>query len=86
MHMSKQWSLIVSIWLGVAVAATVALFALEDSAAWTAFSALLAGSIAVVSLLHVLKGSIAGAVREQVYVAAGSFLILAVATALTFLV
>ena len=81
--MSKQWSLILAIWIGVALAAFAAAFTLDDASAWTAFSALLAGAIATVSLVHVLRGSVSGAVREQVYVAAGSFLILSIATLLT---
>lgn len=81
--MGKQWALIVTIWSGVALAATVTLLTLDDSTSWTTYSALLAGSIAAVSLVHVLRGSINGAVREQVYVAAGSFLILAIASLLT---
>lgn len=84
--MSKQWSLIVAIWVGVALAATAAAIALEDTSAWTTFSALLAGAIATVSLVHVLRGSVSGAVREQVYVAAGSFLILSIATVLTLVI
>lgn len=84
--MSKQWTLIVTIWVGVAIAALAAAFTLEDSAAWTTFSALLAGAIAVVSLIHVLRGSVSGAVREQVYVAAGSFLVLSLATLLTLVI
>lgn len=81
--MGKQWALIVTIWSGVALAATVTLLTLDDSTSWTTYSALLAGSIAAVSLVHVLRSSISGAVREQVYVAAGSFLILAIASLLT---
>lgn len=83
--MSKQWTLIFAIWTGVAVTAGVSAITLDDTAAWATFSALLAGAIAIVSLVHVLRGSVAGAVREQVYVAAGSFLILAFATVLTLL-
>ena len=83
--MSKQWTLILTIWAGVALAALISTITLDDSAAWTTFSALLAGAIAIVSLVHVLRGSVTGAVREQVYVAAGSFLILAFATVLTLL-
>lgn len=83
--MSRQWVLMVSIWLGVALAATLALLLLDDSAAWTSFSALLAGSIATVSLVHVLRASVENAVREQIYVAAGSFAILAIATGFSLL-
>lgn len=83
--MSKQWNLILAIWIGVAMAAFLATTFLDDASAWTTFSALLAGAIATVSLVHVLRGSIVGAVREQVYVAAGSFLILSLATVLTLL-
>jgi hypothetical protein len=46
----------------------------------------LAGSIATVSLIHLVKASATGIVQELIYVAGGSYLILTLASAYLFLV
>ncbi len=50
-----------------------------------AFGAILAGSIATVSLLQLFKDNAVGFVRKLVYVGGGSYLILTLATAFIFL-
>ncbi len=81
--MTRQWWLISSLWLAVAFGAAGGVFFLPDDQAWPLFATLMAGSIALVSLSHVLRASVQNAVREQIYVAAGAFFILGIATALT---
>jgi hypothetical protein len=50
--------------------------------AW--FGAILAGSVATVSLVHLIKASPTGFVRELVYVGGGSYLILALTSIYLF--
>jgi len=82
----RAWVQIISIWFAVAVVtAWVTFFAPEESAlAW--YGAILAGSIATVSLIHLVKASATGIVQELIYVAGGSYLILTLASAYLFLV
>lgn len=81
--MTRQWWLISGLWLSVTCGAIVGVFFVPDDQAWPLFATLMAGSIALVSLSHVLRASVQNAVREQIYVAAGSFFILVIATVLT---
>ena len=71
--MSKHWGQIISIWVIVAVLALWAILSQSQSTAPAWFGTILAGSVALVSLYHL------------VYVGGGSYLILAVATAYVFL-
>ena len=77
---------IIGIWVLVALAATLLIFTSgADQDVLAAFGAILAGSIATVSLIQLFSGSHDGFVRRLIYVAGGSFLILAAATAVFFL-
>ncbi len=78
--MSKQWFQIVAIWLGVAVVGTVSVFNLGSPEIYTVFAALAGASIALVSIEHLVSAKAKDTVRQQVYVAAGSFGILSVLT------
>lgn len=85
--MKAKWTQIIIIWALVA-AETVALvigFRGETQYVEASFGAVLAGSIATVSLLQLFKNNADGFVRKLVYVGGGSYLILAVATAYLFL-
>jgi hypothetical protein len=82
-----KWTQIVIIWVLVAIV-TVALVAsspAEGKQVEAAFGAILAGSIATVSLLQLFKNNAEGFVRKLIYVGGGSYLILAIATAYLFL-
>jgi hypothetical protein len=78
--MDKRWSLIASIWVVVTVLALVAMATQTTDLALTAFGAILATSVAVVSLIHLFRAAPKNFVTELVYVAGGSFLILALAS------
>ncbi|MEY4275698.1 MAG: hypothetical protein RIS26_161 [Actinomycetota bacterium] len=77
--MKQGWSEIVSIWAGVAVA-TIAVTFFDRPGAPTWVGVILAGSLAVVSLIHLFKEDVNGFVRKLVYVAGGSFLMISVAS------
>lgn len=79
-----QWVRIISIWVMTLVAAAVAAFTLQPSQAFAWFGAILAGSMALVSILHLVKAAVAGFVKELIYVAGGSYLILAIASIYLF--
>ena len=84
--MKRAWSQIIAIW--VAVAATTILVTAatpaESALAW--YGAILAGSIATVSVIHLIKASATGIVTELIYVAGGSYVILSLASGYLFLV
>ncbi len=85
--MNANWTQIVSIWTLVAIL-TIALIVMPAPTGQpveAAFGAILAGSIATVSLLQLFKNNADGFVRKLVYVGGGSYLILALATAFVFL-
>lgn len=84
--MSKQWVEIVGIWVLVTLATVLLMFTNGSGRDVLAeFGAILAGSIATVSLIQLFSGSHDGFVRRLIYVSGGSFLILAAATAVFFL-
>ena len=84
--MNAQWLQIVSIWVLVAaVTISVMVFVGDRHEVAATFGAILAGSIALVSLLQLRKNNADGFVRKLVYVGGGSYLILALATLLIFL-
>lgn len=83
--MNKRWGTIATIWVIVAVLATVAATSLSFDHAIVWFGAILAGSTATVSLVHLFRSKPHGIVREIVYVAGGSYLILAIASIYLFL-
>jgi hypothetical protein len=74
--MSKQWGQILSIWLIVGI---LAVWAIASQVA------IMAGSVALVSLFHLFRAQPEGIVRKLVYVGGGSYLILALATVYVFL-
>jgi hypothetical protein len=77
---SKQWFQIVAIWLGVAIVGTVSVLNLGSTEIYTVFAGLAGASIALVSIEHLVSAKAKDTVRQQVYVAAGSFAILSVLT------
>jgi hypothetical protein len=77
---SKQWFQIVAIWLGVAVVGIVSVLNLESPEVYTVFAGLAGASIALVSIEHLVSAKAKDTVRQQVYVAAGSFGILSMLT------
>ena len=85
--MKAKWAEILVIWSLVA-AGTITLVitgAPQGQQVESSFGAILAGSIATVSLLQLFKNNADGFVRKLVYVGGGSYLILAVATSFIFL-
>ena len=77
--MKQGWREIIPIWVGVAIA-TVAITFLDRKVALVWAGAILAGSLAVVSLIHLFKEDVEGFVTKLVYVAGGSFLMLSTAS------
>jgi hypothetical protein len=82
---SKSWVRVVVIWAVVAVFALAAIQNFESEQAFVWFGAILAGSIASVSIAHLVKAAPAGFVRELIYAGGGSYLILALASLFVFL-
>jgi hypothetical protein len=83
----NQWVEIVSIWVVVAfltIILVVQVLPVGQEVEAT-FGAILAGSIATVSLIQLFRAEPKGFVRRLVYVGGGSYLILAIATAYVFL-
>ena len=75
-----------SIWALVAIVTVTLVASSGDSQqVEAAFGAILAGSIALVSMLQLFQDNAVGFVRKLVYVGGGSYLILAIATAYLFL-
>ena len=70
--------------MAVIICTSIVTFGAERSQAFAWYGTILAGSIAVVSLIHLVKASADGIVKELVYVAGGSYLILDVASAYLF--
>lgn len=85
LKVSKQWFQIISIWSVVLALGIGSFLILEGDARYTAFATLAAGSIALVSIEHLISAKAKDTVRQQVYVSAGSFAILSVLTAMTLL-
>ncbi|MCX6486014.1 MAG: hypothetical protein NTX78_05195 [Rhodoluna sp.] len=77
--MKQGWSEIIAIWVVVAFA-TVGITFLDRQVALVWAGAILAGSLAVVSLIHLFKEDVDGFVRKLIYVAGGSFLMLSTAS------
>lgn len=85
--MNAKWTQIITIWALVAAETLILVvgFSNDGQNVEASFGAVLAGSIATVSLLQLFKNNAEGFVRKLVYVGGGSYLILAVATAYLFL-
>ena len=77
--MKHGWGEIIPIWAVVAVA-TVGITFLDRQLALVWAGAILAGSLAVVSLIHLFKEDVDGFVRKLIFVAGGSFLMLSTAS------
>jgi hypothetical protein len=77
--MKQGWREIIPIWAAVALA-TVAVTFVDRKYALIWAGAILAGSLAVVSLIHLFKEDVDGFVTKLIYVAGGSFLMLATAS------
>ena len=83
--MKNHWAEIFSIWVAVAIVTSVLVLTTADNEhVEVAFGAILAGSVAVVSMIQLFRAQAEGFVRRLVYVGGGSYLILAVATAYLF--
>ncbi len=78
--MKSGWIEIISIWVLVACATLVVSFNTQGEAALASFGAILAGSIALVSMIHLFLTGYVGFVKKLVYVAGGSYLMLAIAS------
>jgi hypothetical protein len=74
-----------AIWVVVTIFALAAIQNFESEQAFVWFGAILAGSIASVSIAHLIKAAPAGFVRELIYSGGGSYLILALASLFVFL-
>jgi hypothetical protein len=81
----RAWIQIAAIWLFVTIATAWVTAAAAPVAALAWYGAILASSIAAVSLIHLVKASASGIVRELIYVAGGSYFILALASVYLFI-
>ena len=83
--MKNHWAEIISIWVAVAIVTSVLVLTTADNEhVEVTFGAILAGSVALVSMIQLFRAQAEGFVRRLVYVGGGSYLILAVATAYLF--
>ena len=73
------------IWLLVIILATAVIVNEDTESALAWFGAILAGSVATVSVVHLVRARPQGFVRELIYVGGGSYLILAVLSVYLFL-
>jgi hypothetical protein len=81
----NHWAEIIAIWVTVAViTSTLVLNTHDNEHVVVAFGAILAGSVALVSMIQLFRAQAEGFVRRLVYVGGGSYLILAIATAYLF--
>ena len=83
--MKQNWLEIILIWLTVAVLTVVLVTQVTKSDILGPFAAILAGSLAFVSLIQLFRAEPKGFVRRLVYVGGGSYLILTLATAFVWL-
>ncbi len=78
--MKSGWIEIISIWALVALATLVATFTVPHSQVLASFGAILASATALVSMIHLFLEGHHGFVKKLVYVAGGSYLMLAIAS------
>lgn len=83
--MSNQWFQITAIWAGVFIAGLLAFLNLAGDSRFAAFGAIAASAIAVVSLEHLISSKSKDAVRQQIYVSAGTILVLGLFTGLSLI-
>jgi hypothetical protein len=81
----QNWLEIILIWLTVAVLTVVLVSQVSKAEILAPFAAILAGSLAFVSLIQLFRAEPKGFVRRLVYVGGGSYLILTLATAFVWL-
>jgi hypothetical protein len=81
----QNWLEIILIWMMVAVMTVALVISLPRSVILGPFAAVLAGSLALVSLVQLFRAEPKGFVRRLVYVGGGSYLILTIATAYVWL-
>ena len=77
--MKNAWVPIVSVWLLVALGAVVVILTMEQDEAIRSFGVLAAGALALVSLVHLVSSHTKGIVERLIYVAGGTYAILALA-------
>ena len=77
--MRKAWIPIVSLWVLVALGAVIVVLTMNQGNAIRSFGVLAAGSIALVSLYHLVTSNTEGIVEKLIYVAGGTYAILALA-------
>jgi hypothetical protein len=77
--MRKDWLAIVSVWVLVAFGAVLAIIFLNQQDAIRSFGVLAAGSIALVSLVHLFSSHSSGIIWRLIYAAGGAWAILGLA-------
>ena len=82
--MRNSWLRVIAIWVVVTALAFVTTQNLESEQAFIWFGAILAGSMASVSIAHLIKAAPQGFVKELIYAGGGSYLILAIASVFVF--
>ncbi|MEO0061289.1 MAG: hypothetical protein RL343_907 [Actinomycetota bacterium] len=82
---NTPWLRIGVIWAATLIASVVIALTQDRAHAFAWYGAILAGSMALVSVAHLIKSSIDGFVRELIYVAGGSYLILALTSVYLFI-
>jgi hypothetical protein len=81
----QNWLEIILIWIAVAIATVALTLSVAKEHILGPFAAVLAGSLALVSLIQLFRAEPKGFVRRLVYVSGGSYLILTLATAYLWL-
>lgn len=77
--MKNAWLPIVSLWVLVALGAILVILTMNEGEAIRGFGVLAAGAIALVSLVHLVTSHTEGIVERLIYVAGGTYAILALA-------
>mgnify|MGYP006207076813 CR=1 FL=1 len=83
--MTKQWLQIILIWIGVLAASLYAMTIPELDFRFLLFSSIAAAAIALVSIEHLVSSRTKDTVRQQVYVSAGTIVILGTMTLVSLL-
>lgn len=82
--MNARWLLVSLLWVSTLACALLTIVFIPHEHALEWFGAILAGSVAAVSLVHLIKASPSGFVEELIYVGGGSYLILAISSIYLF--
>jgi hypothetical protein len=82
---TKQWLQIILTWIGVLAASLYAMTIPELDFRFLLFSSIAAAAIALVSIEHLVSSRAKDTVRQQVYVSAGTIVILGTMTLVSFL-